>query len=68
MPDPTDTVVDAVRADILRRSEVGIAKYGVTLGDAELGHIGFLRHAYEEALDLANYLKGAILELEKTDG
>jgi hypothetical protein len=32
-----DHVVAAVRADLLRRSEIGIAKYGVTLDRTDLG-------------------------------
>jgi hypothetical protein len=33
---PTDPVVEAVRADLLARSQVGIAKYGVTLARTDL--------------------------------
>ena len=56
-----DEIVEAVRADLLARSEVGIRKYGVTLAEAKASHKQRLQHAYEEALDLANYLKWAIL-------
>lgn len=55
-----DNIVEAVRADLLRRSELGITKYGTTLSDANYSHLEYLRHAYEEALDLANYLQGAM--------
>ena len=62
---PVDTVVEAVRADLLRRSELGIKKYGVTLDRTDLSLKDWLQHAYEETLDQANYLKRAILELEQ---
>ena len=64
---PTDHVVEAVRADLLRRSVLGIAKYGVTLDRTDLTLRDWLQHAYEETMDQANYLKRAILELEKPD-
>ena len=46
-----------VRADLLARSERGQAKYGVTLARTDLSRVEWLRHAYEEALDLALYLR-----------
>lgn len=61
-PDP---VVEAVRTDLLRRSELGVRKYGETLANSRLPLRMKLQHAYEEVLDLANYLKWAILELDK---
>jgi hypothetical protein len=53
-------VQDAVCADIQARKQVGIARYGTPLQP----HNGrdALRDAYEEALDLACYLKQALLE------
>jgi hypothetical protein len=62
-----DTVVDAVRADLLRRSQIGIAKYGVTLDRTDLTLRDWLQHAYEETLDQANYLKRAIMEIDQFD-
>lgn len=59
-----DKVVEAVRADLLRRSELGIKKYGTTLSDGGYSYRQYLQHAYEEALDLSNYLKGAIMVLD----
>jgi hypothetical protein len=59
-----DPVVDAVRANLLRRSQLGIVKYGVTLARQDLSLRDWLHHAYEETLDQANYLKRAIIELE----
>lgn len=60
-----DGVVEAVRADLLRRSQLGIAKYGVTLDREDLSLRDWLQHAYEETLDQANYLKRAIIELDR---
>lgn len=60
-----DPVVEAVRKDLLDRSNVGIAKYGTTLADNKGGMRYWLQHAYEEALDLANYLKKQIMEIDK---
>ncbi len=61
----TDKVVEAVREDLLQRSQVGIKKYGVTLDRNDLSLKDWLQHAYQECLDQANYLKKAILEEEK---
>lgn len=60
-----DTVVEAVRKDLLDRSTFGIKKYGVTLERDDLTLKQWLTHAYEECLDQANYLKRSILEIEK---
>jgi hypothetical protein len=60
-----DQVVEKVREDLLNRSKVGIKKYNVTLDREDLSLKDWLQHAYEEALDLANYLKRSIIELEK---
>lgn len=59
-----DLVVDAVRADLLGRSELGIKKYGTTLDQNGTDLRGWLQHAYEETLDQANYLKCAIMKLD----
>lgn len=53
-------VVEAVRADLLSRSELGYIKYGTTLCQNNATRKERLQHAYEEALDLANYLKWQI--------
>ena len=63
-----DPVVEAVRADLLSRSQVGIAKYGTTLERSDLNLRDWLQHAYEEHLDAANYLKRAIIELDAHGG
>jgi hypothetical protein len=59
-----DSVVEAVRHDLLSRSELGIKKYGVTLDRTDLDLRDWLQHAYEETLDQANYLKRAIMEID----
>lgn len=65
---PTDQVVEAVRADLLSRSQFGIAKYGMTLERTDLNLRDWLQHAYEECLDQANYLKRSILEIDNAAG
>ena len=46
-----------VCSDIADRQRIGIAKYGCTV---EASKDDMLQHAYEEALDLAVYLKAEI--------
>lgn len=58
-----DKVVEAVRRDLLNRSETGIRKYGMSLEREDLNLRDWLQHAYEECLDQANYLKRAIIEI-----
>lgn len=53
-PDP---IVETVREKLRMRSEAGMLKYGVTLERKDLSRLDWLRHAQEEALDLANYLE-----------
>lgn len=55
-----DPTVQSVIDDLNRRSEIGIKKYGTTLHDNKLSHEQWLQHAYEEALDMALYLKRAM--------
>jgi hypothetical protein len=54
-----------VCADILERQLLGVTKYRTTVAGNKLSHIQWLQHGYEEALDLAIYLKRAMQELEK---
>jgi len=49
--------------DVVRRQGLGIEKYGTTLADNPAGRLERLTHAYEEALDLACYLRW---EIERT--
>jgi hypothetical protein len=64
MTNRLDPIIEAVRADLHSRSQFGIKKYGITLAENKVDHRAKLQHAYEEALDLANYLKWAIIELD----
>lgn len=50
--------------DIIARQQKGIEKYGTTVAQNPLSHKEWLQHAYEEALDMAIYLRRAIEELE----
>jgi hypothetical protein len=60
----TDPVIEAVCADLRARSAVGLRKYRVGLDRTDLALVDWLQHAYEEALDMANYLKRSIIELQ----
>jgi len=55
-----DRIVESVRNDLKRRSELGIKKYGTTLDRDDLTEVEWLNHAYEECLDKALYLKKLI--------
>lgn len=59
-----DPVIEAVCADLKARSDVGLRKYGVGLDRGDLSLRDWLQLAYEEALDMANYLKRSIMELD----
>jgi hypothetical protein len=56
-----------VSADIADRQRLGIAKYGTTIEANPLPLLGWLRHAYEECLDQAVYLRRAIAAIEGTN-
>jgi hypothetical protein len=60
-------IEDSVCEDIQRRAALGFQKYGVTLERTDIDHRGWVNHAYEEALDLACYLKRLMMELEKPE-
>lgn len=55
-----DEVVDNVRYKLLKRSQVGIKKYGSTL--ATNNKDNYLEHAQMEAMDLANYLEKLLIQ------
>jgi hypothetical protein len=57
-------IVDAVKEDLDRRAALGLKKYGVSLERTDLTEIDWIQHAYEEALDLACYLR-RLIELRK---
>lgn len=54
------SVIDRIRA----RRAAGLLKYGTTMERGDLELVAWLRHAQEEALDLAVYLEKLIHELE----
>jgi hypothetical protein len=56
--------VEKVKGDLDRREALGLKKYGTDLDRRDLSRTDWLRHGYEEALDLANYLKRAVLDEE----
>ena len=53
-----------VCADIAKRQQFGLNKYGTSVADNPLELRDWLQHAYEESLDLPIYLKRAIDEIE----
>jgi len=53
--------------DIITRQIHGINKYGITVEKNPLLLKEWLNHAYEEALDMAIYLKRAIKEIESNE-
>ena len=62
----TDKIVETVMWKLKTRSEIGITKYNTTLHDSKESTLDFLRHAQEEAMDLANYLEVLIQKEEQT--
>ena len=56
-----DEVTKEVILDLAERSKRGVEKYNTTLG--ENNHQNMLQHAYEEALDMAQYLKKEVTTL-----
>lgn len=54
-----------VCSDIAARQALGLRKYGVTVEANPLALRQWLQHAYEEALDLAIYLRRAIEQTER---
>jgi len=58
---PDDSITKAVISDLNSRANRGWKKYNTTLG--QNNHENMLQHAYEEALDLAQYLKKEITTL-----
>lgn len=56
-----DKITNLVIEDLTTRAERGYKKYNTTLGEND--HQNMLQHAYEEALDMAQYLKKEITTL-----
>jgi len=59
-----DSVVTAVRKEMLERAAQGFIKYNNTLDRTDLSVIDYLQHAKEEAMDLALYLEKTIQMLK----
>jgi septal ring factor EnvC (AmiA/AmiB activator) len=57
-----------VCGDIAARQALGIKKYGQTVADNPLPLRAWLRHGYEEALDLAVYLRRSMAEIDARGG
>jgi len=57
-----------VCADIARRQQIGINKYGTTVAESRLSLRCWLVHQYEELLDAAIYCKRAISEIDAQEG
>jgi hypothetical protein len=53
--------------DIENRQRMGIVKYGTTVAENPLSLSEWLEHAYQEALDMAIYLKRARVEMEQNE-
>lgn len=65
MSNSLDPNVEAVRLKLKQRAEVGLRKYGTDTTRQDLTPIEWLKHAQEEAMDLAVYLQRIITDLEK---
>lgn len=50
-------ILEKVINDLKQREEKGLKEYGTTVDRSDLSQNEWLQHAYEEALDLAIYLK-----------
>jgi hypothetical protein len=59
----SDPIVEAVMDRMARRSEQGMKTYGVPMTRPDVSTIEWLRHAQEEAMDLAVYLERVISDL-----
>lgn len=57
----TDPVVEANRALLLERSQVGLKKYGGPLAGSSLNRSQLLRHLLEELLDAGNYVQAELM-------
>ena len=55
-------IEDSVAKKIQERAELGKNKYGVTMERNDLTNVEWLKHAQEEAMDLAVYLEKLINE------
>lgn len=58
----SDPIVESVRQKLLDRSSVGLKKYTISLDSNNKDN--YLKHAQEEAMDLANYLEKLMQQKE----
>ena len=58
-------LLQAVIMDLKVREERGLSTYGTTMDRKDLSKQEWLQHAYEEALDLALYLKKLMEDHDK---
>lgn len=63
-----DAIVCNVLQRIKDRANLGMLKYGVTMERDDVSTVEWLRHAQEEAMDLAIYLERVISDMEKKPG
>ncbi len=64
----TDSIVDSVIDEHIKRAQMGKEKYNNTLDRTDLSVIDYLQHAKEEAMDLALYLEKTIQMLKGKNG
>ena len=67
-PDGVTGTEARVCVDISRRQALGIQKYGTTVESNPLPLRDWIRHAYEECLDKAVYLRRAMEEIAREGG
>lgn len=60
-------IEDEVCRLIQQRADMGLAKYGVTMERGDLSELDWLKHAREEAMDMAIYLTRLIDDKEKAE-
>lgn len=60
----TDTIVEAVRQELLDRSKRGQTKYGTTMDRVDLDVSEWSQHLYEELLDAALYVKRLMSDID----
>jgi hypothetical protein len=54
-------ILDETIKDLYKREIRGLKEYGTTMDRTDLSQDEWVQHAYEEALDLALYLKKLLL-------
>ena len=61
-----DSIEQAVVAKILNRQKQGFKNYGTSMTRTDLSTLDWLKHAQEEAMDMAIYLQRLIQDYGKT--